>query len=173
MARLVGRNLVGEVFDRLTVTRLVGKFDSHKMWECVCQCGRMLVTRQARLATGETRSCGCLHNEQVSALRRTPEGQALSYHAMHARLRTRFGAASDYACIDCGDTEQSHEWSYIRGCPDELTEPAIDRSTPLTYCLHVEHFAPRCKECHLAMDRASVFSVRRLRTIMLAREAVG
>ena len=173
MRQLAGKNLLGEVFDRLTVTRYVGKIGSHKMWECVCRCGRMIVTRQARLVTGETRSCGCLHVEQVAALRRTPEGQAPSYHAMHAVLRTRFGAALEYACIDCGDTEQPHEWSYIRGCPDELTEPAIDRSTPLAYCLHVEHFAPRCRECHLAMDRAPLASVRRVRTILLAREATA
>ena len=172
------RGVVGKRYGLLTVIeeREPQVYGSRRfrmvLVECSCEARNRSVTRLARLHSGETRSCGCLHRERIGALRRTPEGQAPSYHAMHAMLRTRYGSASEYVCIDCGDSERPHEWSYIRVCPGELTDERKDgRAKPLGYCLHVEHFAPRCKECHLAMDRAPLASVRRLRTILLAKEA--
>lgn len=165
MSRL---DLTGEVYGRLTVVREVEKIGTHRMWLCLCTCNNVLVTRQARLRSGETRSCGCLARDRFGDLRKTKVGP-ISYHAMHAHLRWSFGSATEHPCIDCDDTERPHEWSYVRGCPDELLGGQNDgRPNPVPYCLHVEHYQPRCKGCHKAMDKSPEASVRRLRAILLA-----
>lgn len=165
-------DLTGDTYGRLTVIEEVEKVGSHRMWLCECECGETVTTRQARLRTGETSSCGCLARQRIGNLNKTSDGP-ISYAAMHSHLRWRFGSATDLACIDCGDPESRHEWSYLRGCPDELLG-GLDatHTNPMPYCLHVEHYAPRCMACHKAMDRSPETSVRRLRTILLAGAVV-
>jgi hypothetical protein len=68
-----------------------------------------------------------------------------TYGAIHRRLRDAQGPASAYACTDC--PQQASEWSYTHGCPEELTDP---RGYP--YCLHTEHYVPRCVPCHWKHD---------------------
>jgi hypothetical protein len=61
-------NLVGQVFDRLTVTgRLPGKRRRPK-WVCRCACGSPPVNvGTAQLVSGHSRSCGCLRKETTTA----------------------------------------------------------------------------------------------------------
>lgn len=53
-------------FGRLTVTRLDGKYA-----ECLCVCGTSKIVLIRNLIKGSTTSCGCLHREIASRLRRT------------------------------------------------------------------------------------------------------
>lgn len=54
--------LIGNVFGRLTVI----KEDTHRTksgglkWECVCICGKHIITSGADLISGHTKSCGCI-----------------------------------------------------------------------------------------------------------------
>lgn len=64
-------SVVGRRFGRLAV---VGRapdclFPSQAVvfWRCLCDCGRAAVVRSQHLRTGVTRSCGCLHNEELRA----------------------------------------------------------------------------------------------------------
>lgn len=55
------KNLVGQVFGRLTVIDdFFDKEKGHVLWVCQCQCGKMAYKRTVDLLSG-TRSCGCLH----------------------------------------------------------------------------------------------------------------
>lgn len=60
----------GQKFGRLIVT---GKAPSnrhgHSMAACVCECGNSLAVRTTSLATGNTRSCGCLFTEVAKTIR--------------------------------------------------------------------------------------------------------
>ena len=60
------RDLVGEVFGRLTVTKMADRRSSVKdtCWECVCECGQVTIVRAQHLVSHRTRSCGCLLREQ-------------------------------------------------------------------------------------------------------------
>lgn len=63
-------NLIGKTFNRLKVlelkeSRLYGK-TFKRMWLCVCECGKELILNTGTLTTGNTKSCGCLHNELSS-----------------------------------------------------------------------------------------------------------
>jgi hypothetical protein len=78
-------NLTGRVFSRLTVMGL----DHHdkgtggsRYWRCACSCGSEVVVGTSSLASGNTKSCGCLktstavqnfRNEGIEAYRLNPE----------------------------------------------------------------------------------------------------
>lgn len=60
------KDLSGQRFGRLTVIcRAVGKYDIPH-YKCVCDCGNEVIKRGKDLASGNTRSCGCLHKEQLA-----------------------------------------------------------------------------------------------------------
>jgi len=53
----------GQTFGRWTVLRLAPKDDEFVMWWCRCTCGEERAVRGSRLASGKSKSCGCLHTE--------------------------------------------------------------------------------------------------------------
>lgn len=67
--RRTRERLEGQVFGRLTVVSYTGKKKSGQLtYECVCRCGRVIITQAGSLKDGNTRSCGCFKNE-ISAAR--------------------------------------------------------------------------------------------------------
>ena len=61
------RPMIGEVFGRLTVQSLEGKVlldgGKKRLWRCRCSCGKEALVPTNRLESGNTKSCGCLHND--------------------------------------------------------------------------------------------------------------
>lgn len=60
------KDLTGEVFERLTPTKHVGsdKWGS-ALWECLCECGNIVIVTSGSLLSGNTKSCGCLKRQLV------------------------------------------------------------------------------------------------------------
>ena len=58
------KDISGQTFGRLTAIACVGK-NSYGLnhWLCICSCGTETVAMQKTLASGKTRSCGCLADE--------------------------------------------------------------------------------------------------------------
>ncbi len=66
MSRLI--DLTGQKFERLIVVKYAGKKQSGAaLWLCVCDCGKERVICSYSLRSGNTKSCGCLQKEIVSA----------------------------------------------------------------------------------------------------------
>lgn len=63
------RSLVqpGQRYAKLTVVRKVAV----KKWECLCDCGKLVVRGSVALLHGNTKSCGCHRSEQSIVLRLT------------------------------------------------------------------------------------------------------
>lgn len=60
------RDLVGEVFGRLTVKESVGSTLSRNLiYSCLCSCGKITNVSTNHLINGHTRSCGCIRIEMV------------------------------------------------------------------------------------------------------------
>lgn len=56
-------NLKGQRFGRLTVFKRYGTSKDRKaLWKCKCDCGKTTVVRSIDLKSGNTKSCGCMHN---------------------------------------------------------------------------------------------------------------
>lgn len=66
-------DLTGRTFGRLTVLYATGESKwSQQVWTCLCACGKQteVVTGDLTCSSNNTRSCGCLRNEQLAARRR-------------------------------------------------------------------------------------------------------
>jgi len=57
----------GQVFGRLTVLERVAERRVKTKYLCRCSCGNLLHVKSNSLATGHTRSCGCLNLESIRA----------------------------------------------------------------------------------------------------------
>jgi hypothetical protein len=81
-------DLTGKRFGRLLVIKRAPNHICPKSklvaWECKCDCGNVKVVLRCALRSGETNSCGCLHNELLVS-RNTKHGDTPKY-AKHYRL---------------------------------------------------------------------------------------
>lgn len=60
------RDLTNQVFGRLTVLKEVGKDKNSKIiWQCKCECGKIVNCLSSNLTTGKTKSCGCIRVENT------------------------------------------------------------------------------------------------------------
>lgn len=63
------KDMHGQRFGRLLVLRFSGMLNNSSrsaIWVCLCDCGKETLVPRSSLITGNTRSCGCLHNEVTS-----------------------------------------------------------------------------------------------------------
>lgn len=79
-------------------------------------------------------------------------GDDAGCRAIHDRLITRRGKARDHTCIDCG--QPARHWSYQGGCTSEKPRrlDAEGRVISSPYCVHPEHYVPRCISDHARHD---------------------
>lgn len=69
----IAKDLIGKRFTRLTVIERVEppKGVSHTnraYWLCRCMCGNEVTARTDMLTSGNTESCGCLRNQNLSSV---------------------------------------------------------------------------------------------------------
>lgn len=60
-------DITGEKFDRLTAIKEVEPRGKNRRYLFRCDCGNEIITQMSAVKWGNTRSCGCLHSERVSA----------------------------------------------------------------------------------------------------------
>lgn len=59
-------DITGQKFGKLTAIRYVGTDNGEcAMWECQCDCGKIITARGSALRTGATQSCGCIRTEKL------------------------------------------------------------------------------------------------------------
>ena len=59
-------DLTGQRFERLVVINRIGTKHKSPLWICKCDCGKQINVVSRSLLTGNTKSCGCIHSEQIS-----------------------------------------------------------------------------------------------------------
>lgn len=59
-------DLTGEKFERLLVLEKGEKSYNSHYWKCICDCGKELFVNGCNLATGASKSCGCLRKEKTT-----------------------------------------------------------------------------------------------------------
>lgn len=57
-------DLTGREFGRLTA-KSFSRVENVTRWECECSCGKTVSVSLSNLVSGKTKSCGCLHREEV------------------------------------------------------------------------------------------------------------
>jgi hypothetical protein len=61
----------GTVFGRFTIIEEAPRRGARRMMLCQCECGTRKIVDIAKLRSGHTRSCGCLHREVAAEITRT------------------------------------------------------------------------------------------------------
>lgn len=76
--------MLGKKFARLTVESWEMDNTGHRLWVCVCDCGKTVKAKSRVLASGRVKSCGCLNKERV-----TTHGMAHSkeYHSWRCMIK--------------------------------------------------------------------------------------
>lgn len=60
------QDLSGNTYGRLTVTSFSHKKARKSYFNCQCDCGNNIVARGDMLKSGNTKSCGCYHRDQIT-----------------------------------------------------------------------------------------------------------
>jgi hypothetical protein len=71
MGRPLKRDLTGLRFGKLRVLRRSGSLAKHPLWECRCDCGKLVQRSGGGLNRGSVNSCGCLVAENNRRIRTT------------------------------------------------------------------------------------------------------
>lgn len=130
-------DLTGRRFGRLVAIRIVGKSKGGTaMWECQCDCGNTHITKSSSLLSGDTKSCGCLHREQLRE-RKTIHGlKHTRLYSVWNKMKQRCHNENDKSYKNYGgrgikvcsewryDFQSFYDWALANGYQEGLT---IDR----------------------------------------------
>lgn len=132
------KDLTGQRFDRLVVIERVGSnSDGVATWHCLCDCGNECIVEGANLRKGNTKSCGCLHDD-VTRMRRTTHGKSGTrlyavWKAMIQRCSNpldknydRYGGRGIQICeVWRNDFQAFYDWAMANG---------YDETAPRSHC---------------------------------------
>lgn len=134
-------DLIGQRFGRLTVTTRVGKKHGSALWQCTCACGTVTEVTTRSLRSGNTRSCGCIHKEELAARNRASAKHGFSdkerlyniWHSMRQRCNdpnrkdySNYGGRGVKVCPEWDDYQVFRSWSLANGYADNLSIDRID-----------------------------------------------
>ena len=118
------KNIAGKKFGRLTPIERVqvpeGLYAKSTYWVARCDCGNLIVTTTSSLGTGNTRSCGCLHQETA---------RKLNYKDLTGRT---FGRLTVIEQADGVSTNGSTMWRCACECGNENVTNASSLRQGLT-----------------------------------------
>lgn len=133
-------DLTGERYGRLTVIREAERLYSKsgkmiRRWECLCDCGNVVVVRHGDLRSGRTLSCGCYNKAKESAVKKHGYSRTKLYKvyiSMRQRCNNEKNKAYPYyggrgikVCDEWENDPQSFiTWANKNGYQEGLT---IDR----------------------------------------------
>lgn len=60
------KDLSGRKINKLTIIKFAGKVKANNTWLCQCECGNLTTVSTHSLISGHTKSCGCLHKQELS-----------------------------------------------------------------------------------------------------------
>ena len=83
-------DLTNKKFNRLLVIEKVASINHRSAYNCLCDCGNMKIVKAENLKSNDTKSCGCLNNENVNLDLRICIQQELSLN-QKMQQHTKYG----------------------------------------------------------------------------------
>lgn len=128
-------DLTGTRFGKLTVLKKsTQKTSSGSMFECRCDCGRIVTVARCSLVSGHTRSCGCTRNDFLSQVKpssthgfsRIKNGKCERLYRVWLGMRQRcnnpnnsrfniYGGRGIYICNEWNDYKIFRDWALSNG----------------------------------------------------------
>lgn len=136
-------DLIGKRYGRLTVVSRAENSETHKTrWVCKCECGKEVIVVGSNLKSGNTQSCGCLHNEETAVRNRelkTTHGKTgTRLFTIWIDMRQRcsnpndkyfeiYGGRGIAVCDEWkSDFKVFYDWAMSHGYEEHLTLDRID-----------------------------------------------
>lgn len=132
--------MMGKRFGRLVVIEEAERHISgHARWICKCDCGNTTTPIIGDdLRSGKTRSCGCLHKEQLSDVRKKHGLKRTRLYSIWQNMKNRcrnenvpcynaYGGRGIAVCAEWeNDFQAFYNWAMLHGYSDDLTIDRID-----------------------------------------------
>lgn len=161
-------DMTNRVYGRWTVLRVAGKSNGGSiLWQCRCECGAEKTVNGATLRVGESRSCGCLHNELASSRASSrPHDQIHNYKGgrnnrgseafYNRRIRTglQYAELGNYLPVNLSGKELSLLYDAHTQTCDLCGVPEIECTQGLCidHCHKTGEFRGfLCKKCNTAL----------------------
>lgn len=160
-------DLTGKKFNRLTVVKRVlpnAKWNSLR-WLCKCDCGTEKIVLGGSLKNGNTKSCGCLHNEYVkNRIRSNPElvnmrgiinnykGNIKKRELKFELTEEQFKKLTQQDCYYCGEKPKNVYKNKYRG---EYIYNGLDRLDN-TKGYTIDNVVPCCITCNAAKRKLTL-----------------
>lgn len=128
------KDLTGQRFGRLVAK----KYLKNSNWLCICDCGNEIITKADYLKSGNTKSCGCLSEEQKTYSKYKDDIRAKSLYKKWQGMKERcyspshdsyihYGAKGIKVCDEWKDSfENFYKWAIEHGY-EEITSSYKDR----------------------------------------------
>lgn len=123
------KDLTGQTFERLLVLERAENKNGRVAFLCKCNCGNVTVVTSRNLIRGITKSCGCLHKEQLIARNKS----CITHGDGHTRLYSIYNCMK-YRCYN----KNGHEYKNYGGrgiavCIEWLTNYNLFKSWALSH----------------------------------------
>ena len=143
------KNRIGERFGRLIVVERADDYVAkngkhHVRWKCICDCGNTTIVESSDLASGHTKSCGCLHAEKLKTGNVKHDGRYDRLYHVYSNMKNRcynqnsadykyYGERGIHICKEwLDDYNVFKTWAYKAGYDDTAKKGqcTIDRIDP-------------------------------------------
>jgi|688.fasta_scaffold343127_2 hypothetical protein len=132
-------DISGQRFERLLVLKFVERKNKHSYFECICDCGKKIITTSNALKRKHNMSCGCLNYELIKK-RNLKHGLSKHtlfktwcdmknrcYYEKHNRYKN-YGQKGIIVCSEWLVFLNFYNWAIKNGWEEGLTIDRIDNS---------------------------------------------
>ncbi len=125
------KNMIDQKYGKLTVERFAGVDNNRNaLWECKCDCGKIINVISPSLKSGNTRSCGCIlrkHDSSYTRLYNIYRHMIWRCENPNADQYPYYGGKGVEICKEWReDFKAFKKWAYENGYNDNLSIDRID-----------------------------------------------
>lgn len=143
-------DISGQKFGYLTVLSIdeeKKKETGRIYWKCLCRCGRETSVLSQHIRSGNIQSCGCLHREKMTGIKKWDWSKAHANENYKARRTSEYSywresvlKRDNYTCQCCGSTSQLQ--AHHKNNFNDFVDQRYDVNNGVTLCrkCHVREY---------------------------------